>query len=197
MPSTLDTIPTGQDQVKKYTELIRGKVILTTGVSPGGLGAQFVDAVAAAQPALLILAGRSEINCQETAKSLAKDRAGVQTKILHLDLSSLAAVRRAADEVLSWTDVPVIDILVNNAGIMAAPFSLSVDGYESQFTSNHLGHFLFTNLIMPKLLAAPSPRVVSVSSSGHRFGGVRFSDVNFDVSYFFQLAYCMNSISNT
>lgn len=192
MSSTLNTIPTGQEQVEKYRDLIRGQVILTTGVSPGGLGAQFVNAVATARPALLILAGRSEINCQETAKSLARDHAGLQTKILHLDLSSLAAVRRAAEEVLTWTDVPVIDILVNNAGIMAVPFSLSVDGYESQFSSNHLGHFLFTNLIMPKLLAAPSPRVISVSSGGHRFGGIRFSDVNFDVSSITQLSNCMN-----
>lgn len=175
--------PTGQELVTKYSDAIRGKVILTTGVSPGGLGATFVEAVAAAQPALLILAGRNPSKCQKVADTCRIDYAGVQLKILELDLSSFSAVRKAAAEVLSWTDVPAIDILVNNAGIMAVPFSLSTDGYESQFASNHLGQFLFTNLIMPKLLAVPSPRIISVSSGGHRFGTVRFADVNFDASY--------------
>ncbi|KAJ2981506.1 hypothetical protein NQ176_g1980 [Zarea fungicola] len=153
--------PTGQELVTKYSDAIRGKVILTTGVSPGGLGATFVEAVAAAQPALLILAGRNPSKCQKVADTCRIDYAGVQLKILELDLSSFSAVRKAAAEVLSWTDVPAIDILVNNAGIMAVPFSLSTDGYESQFASNHLGQFLFTNLIMPKLLAVPSPRIIS------------------------------------
>jgi NAD(P)-dependent dehydrogenase (short-subunit alcohol dehydrogenase family) len=62
---------------------------------------------------------------------------------------------------------------------MAGPYRTTAEGIENQFGSNHIGHFLFTNLLMPKLLAAPSPRVVSVASDGHRFSGVRFDDVNF------------------
>lgn len=172
---------TGQELVANYSNIIRGKVILTTGVSPGGLGAHFLYLVSQAQPALLILAGRNVAKCQETGDAINKDYPSVKIKILQLDLSSLSAVRAAAEELLGWVDVPTIDVLVNNAGIMAVPYTLTSDGFESQFGSNHLGHFLFTNLVMPKILAAPSPRVVSISSGGHRFGGVRFADVNFDV----------------
>lgn len=172
---------TGQELVTRYHGEIQGKVVLTTGVSPGGLGAHFLQTIAESQPALLILAGRDALKTQATADEITEKYPKQKFKLLHLDLSSLAAVRVAAQEVLTWSDVPSVDILVNNAGIMAVPFSLSVDGYEIQFASNHLGHFLFTNLIMPKILAAPTPRVVTVSSGGHRFGAVRFADLNFDV----------------
>lgn len=179
--ATKNTETTGQELVAKYSSQIHGKVVLATGVSPGGLGAHFLQAIAAGKPKLIILAGRDAQKCRVTADSIIAEYPGIKTKILALDLSSLANVRAAAQEVLTWLDVPFIDILVNNAGIMATPFSLSTDGYESQFASNHLGHFLFTNLIMPKILASLTPRVVTVSSGGHRYGGVRFSDINFDV----------------
>ncbi|GAB1317799.1 Short-chain dehydrogenase [Madurella fahalii] len=170
---------TGSELVRELADNIKGKVILTTGVSPGGLGARFVEAVALAHPALLILAGRNIAKVQQTADALAEAHPGVKTRVLRLDLGSLAAVREAAAEVNSWDDVPAIDVLVNNAGIMAVEYSLTPDGFESQFGTNHLGHFLFTNLIMGKVLAAPKPRVVSVSSSGHRFSPVRFDDLDF------------------
>lgn len=173
----------GSDLVRELAETIKGKVILTTGVSPGGLGAHFVNAVASAEPGLLILAGRNAVKVQQTADSLAKAHPGVKTRTLRLDLASLAAVREAAAEVNSWDDVPAIDVLVNNAAIMAVGYSVTRDGFESQFGTNHLGHFLFTNLIMGKILAAPRPRVVSVSSSGHRFGPVRFGDFDFHVRH--------------
>lgn len=172
---------TGQELVANYSNIIKGKVILTTGVSPGGLGAHFLHVVSQAEPALLILAGRDVVKCQETGDAINKDYPSVKVKILQLNLSSFSAVRTAAEKLLDWADVPAIDVVVNNAGIMAVPYTLTGDGYESQFASNHLGHFLFTNLIMPKILAAPSPRVISISSAGHRFGGVRFADINFDV----------------
>ncbi|KAG7289176.1 hypothetical protein NEMBOFW57_005539 [Staphylotrichum longicolle] len=152
---------TGSELVQELADNIRGKVILTTGVSPGGLGAHFVEAVAAANPSLLILAGRNPTKVQQTADAVAKSHPGVKTRILQLDLGSLAAVRKAAAEVNSWDDVPAIDVLVNNAAIMAVDFALSPDGFESHFATNHLGHFLFTNLIMGKVLAAKKPRVVS------------------------------------
>ncbi|KAL3963117.1 hypothetical protein ACCO45_000121 [Purpureocillium lilacinum] len=63
---------------------------------------------------------------------------------------------------------------------MATPYVLSPDGYESQFAVNHLAHFLFVNLVMDKLLASPSPRVVSATSKGHRFSPIRWGDINFD-----------------
>ncbi|KAL1644889.1 hypothetical protein SLS61_008570 [Didymella pomorum] len=160
---------------------IKGKVVLTTGVTQGGLGATFVEAIAQYKPRLLILAGRSpqKVSATEQKIKSSPESADVATRFLSLDLSSQASVRAAADTVLGWADVEHIDVLVNSAGIMAGPFKTTQEGIENQFGSNHVGHFLLTNLLLPKILSAPQPRVVSVASDGHRFGGVRFDDVNF------------------
>ncbi|KAF2122496.1 hypothetical protein BDV96DRAFT_482071 [Lophiotrema nucula] len=158
---------------------IGGKVVLTTGVSPGGLGAHFVETIAKHKPKLLILAGRSSSKIQATADKIASIAPEVGTKLLVLDLASQAQIRSAAQEVLSYAE-PAIDVLVNNAGIMAGPYRTTVEGIELQFGSNHIGHYLFTNLIMPKLLASPAPRIVNVSSTGYYLGPVRFEDWNFE-----------------
>lgn len=173
---------TGSELVTEFAAQIKGKVILTTGVSPKSLGAQFVQLIAEAEPALLILTGRNTTKSQQTAEVVAKAHPNVKTRVLKLDLGSLASVREGAAEVNSWDDVPHIDVLVNNAGIMAVPFALTADGYESQYATNHLGHFLFTNLIIDKLLKSSEPRLVSVSSDAHRFSPVRFDDNDFHVS---------------
>ncbi|KAK4040000.1 hypothetical protein C8A01DRAFT_35965 [Parachaetomium inaequale] len=170
---------TGSELVRDLATAIKDKVILTTGVSPGGLGAEFVTALAAANPSLLILAGRNTTKVQQTADAIAQAHPGVKTRLLRLDLTSLSAVREAAAEVNAWDDVPAIDVLVNNAGIMAVEHAVTEDGFESQFAVNHLAHFLFTNLIMGKVLAAAKPRVVNVSSDGHRMSGIRFGDLDF------------------
>ncbi|EPQ53757.1 short-chain dehydrogenase [Gloeophyllum trabeum ATCC 11539] len=156
---------------------ITGKVILVTGVTPGGLGAHFVEVSAAHKPKLLILAGRDPSKLAESTKAIESAHPDVKTRALELDLSSQAKVRKAAEEVLSWSEP--IDLLVNNAAIMAAPYQKTVDGLESQFGTNHIGHFLFTNLIMPKILQSKSPRIVNVSSSGHRLSAIRWDDLDF------------------
>ncbi|CAM1510496.1 Fc.00g008310.m01.CDS01 [Cosmosporella sp. VM-42] len=159
-----------------YASIIKGKTILTTGVTPGGLGAVFVEAIAASNPALLILAGRTACKVQATADAITSKYPDVRTRMLILDLSSMKQVREAAKEVKSWADVPRIDVLVNNAAVMAIDYKATVEGFETQFATGHLGHFLFTNLIIDKLLASGSPRVVSVSSDGHRLSAIRWAD---------------------
>ncbi|KAK1750433.1 short-chain dehydrogenase TIC 32 [Echria macrotheca] len=159
---------------------IKDKVILITGPSPGSIGAAFAEAVAAGQPALIILATRNPSKVEPVSQSIASAHPSVKVRTLELDLGSLEKVRRATDDVNSWADVPVIDVVVNNAGIMAVPFELSPEGVESQFATNHLGHFLFVNLIMAKILAARAPRVVIVASDAHRLQSIRFGGVNFD-----------------
>ncbi|KAF8891623.1 hypothetical protein CPB84DRAFT_1683245 [Gymnopilus junonius] len=180
MSPPYDTNTTADELVKDYASLIKGKVILTTGVSPGSLGAAFVEYIAKAQPSLIILAGRDSNKTEKTASAITSSNPNVKTRLLKVDLASLQSVRDAAAEVNSWSDVPVIDVLVNSAGIMAVDYALTVDGFERQFASNHLGHFLLTNLIIDKILASKTPRIVSVTSSGHRFSPFRFADYNFD-----------------
>ena len=161
---------------------IADKVILVTGASPKGLGALFAVNAAKAQPKLIILAGRNRTKIQATADAITKANPKVQTRVLQLDLESLKQVREAANTVNSWDDLSHIDVLVNNAGIMACDYAKTEDGLERQFATNHIGPFLFTNLIMNKILASDSPRVVIVSSDGHRLSAIRFADIGFSVS---------------
>ena len=170
---------TAEEVAADCKDIIKGKVILTTGVTPGSIGATFVQAIAKHSPKLLILAGRDTSKCEDTAKSVVSTSPDVSTRILELDLGSLRQIREAAAEVNSYTDH--IDVLCNNAGVMASPYSLTKDGLETQFGVNHIGHVLFTNLVMTKLLAAPDgARVINVSSDGHRLGPVRFDDWRWD-----------------
>ncbi|KAJ5019229.1 hypothetical protein K4K57_001336 [Colletotrichum sp. SAR 10_99] len=180
MTPTYDNTTRASELVPIYAPHITGKTILITGVSPGSLGEEFVKQVAVAKPSTFILAGRSPSKAQPLIDFLASSHPDITIKPLTLDLTSLAQVREAASLVNSWPDVPHIDLLVNNAGIMAGPYVLTLDGFESQFQTNYLSHFLLTNLLMPKILASPDPRVVNISSGAHRLGHIRWTDHAFD-----------------
>ncbi|KAJ5480158.1 hypothetical protein N7530_005667 [Penicillium desertorum] len=186
---------TATQLVNDYADLIKDQVVLATGISPGSLGGYFVQAIAKAGPSCLILAARNPDKAQQTANEVSAAQPNVKTSILQLDLGLFKNIRQAAAEVNSWDDVPVIDVLVNNAGIMAPEYKVTDDGFESQLVTNHLGPFLFTNLIMKKILASKSPRVVMVSSDGHRLNPFRFDDYNFD-SYNKWYAYGQSKTAN-
>ncbi|TVY89709.1 putative oxidoreductase [Lachnellula willkommii] len=164
-----------------FAELIRGKTILVTGVNRGGIGFTTAEAFASQSPAHIIVAGRSESKLQESISALHSEFPSVDYRPLKVDLSSQKSVRAAAAEVLSWSDVPSIDIIVNSAGIMHLPErTLSEDGIEMHFATNHIGHFLLTCLLVPKLLQAKGARVVNVSSASLMLAqGIRWSDINF------------------
>lgn len=125
------------------------------------------------------LAGRDLKKTKDVADSIATNIADASlVHTLELDLSSLSSVRKAASNFLS-IGIP-LHVLLNNAGCMAIEDkTISVDGFEMQFATNHLGHFLFTNLLIPALLKAAPSRVVSVSSMAHFRSGILFDDPNF------------------
>jgi NAD(P)-dependent dehydrogenase (short-subunit alcohol dehydrogenase family) len=155
-------------------------IVLITGCSPKGLGAECARAISLYSPELLILAGRSSPTLQATVEVLEEVSPGVRFQTLELDLADQASIRNAAAKVNSM--VQAIDVLINNAGIMATAFSKTIDGIESQFGTNHIGHFLFTNLIIDRLFAAKNGgRIINVTSSAYIVSGVRFDDVNFEV----------------
>jgi NAD(P)-dependent dehydrogenase (short-subunit alcohol dehydrogenase family) len=172
--------------VKAFPESVRGKIILITGANSLGIGGTTAVALASQNPKLLILTGRSEAKVQEVIESVKAVNPHVEARFLQLDLSSQISVRKAAAEVMSYEEP--IDIVINNAGVMALPErQISPDGLEIQFATNHIGHFLFVNLISAKLIEAAkrnptgATRVVNVSSFGHMFGPIRFSDYNFNI----------------
>jgi NAD(P)-dependent dehydrogenase (short-subunit alcohol dehydrogenase family) len=99
-------------------------------------------------------------------------------EVEELELASLASIRDFASRFL--TQHSRLDILVNNAGVMACPFARTADGFETQFGTNHVGHFLMTCLLVPALREAAPSRVVSVSSRGHHLSPVDFADPNFE-----------------
>jgi len=157
--------------------------VLITGVTQGGLGAEVALAISRSLPKLLILAGRDLAKAQATETAIKSVTPGASIRLLKLDLSSQKQIRQAADEVNGYQES--IDRLINNAAIMATSHATTEDGIESQFGTNHIGHFLFTNLIMPKIFAAgQGARIVNVSSAGHRRSPVRFDDYNFGVGSF-------------
>jgi NAD(P)-dependent dehydrogenase (short-subunit alcohol dehydrogenase family) len=140
----------------------------------------FASVISKYAPASIILATRDIAKAKTTANEITSVAPTVRTLMVELDLGSLEQVKTAADKINSLDEN--IDVIVNNAGIMAPPFSKTVDGIESQFATNHIGHFLLTNLLLPKILARNVPvRVVNVTSGGFRFGPPRFEDWNFDV----------------
>lgn len=172
-----------------FPQSIKGRTILITGVNKQGIGFATAVAFASQSPARLIVAGRSAAKVKECVESLQSDYPAVGVRQLLVDLSSQASVRKAADEVLGWDDVPTIDFIINNAGIMRhgetynGDIPVTEDGLEDQFGTNHIGHFLLTTLIMPKVLAAAknaspgSVRVINLSSSGTYVSPFRASDI--------------------
>ena len=143
---------------------LTGRRALVTGVT-SGIGEQTALELAR-HGAEVVLAARSGAKLDATE---AKIMAAVPAALLHraiVDLADLSSVRRAADVVAG---VGPLDILVNNAGVMATPYSRTVDGFELQLATNHLGPFLLTGLLLPQLIASEHGRVVTVASQAHRY----------------------------
>ncbi|GAM43874.1 hypothetical protein TCE0_060r19042 [Talaromyces pinophilus] len=178
----------GLEVAQAFAEKIRGKTIVITGVNRNGIGYAAAESFASQDPAHLIITGRTMSKLQESIDTMKAKYPNVDYRALHIDLSSQQAVRTAAAELMSWSDIPTIDILVNSAGIALLPErTLSVDGHEMVFATNHIGHFLFANLIMPKLIKAAenspkgSTRIINVSAgSPTMVRQLRWSDMNFE-----------------
>jgi NAD(P)-dependent dehydrogenase (short-subunit alcohol dehydrogenase family) len=113
----------------------------------------------------VIVAARNPEKAAQAAETLTQ-KGGRAPTVLELDLADLASVQRAADEVSEKYDG--LNLLINNAGVMAPPYRETVDGFELQLGTNHLGHFALTGRLLPLLLKTPSSRVVTVSSFMHR-----------------------------
>jgi NAD(P)-dependent dehydrogenase (short-subunit alcohol dehydrogenase family) len=157
---------------------LHGRHVVITGASTG-LGEETTRAIAA-HGASVTMAVRDLARGEAAADRVRATVPNASLTVRELDLASLDSVRRFAAAQLAAT--PAIDVLINNAGVMACPFDRTADGFEMQFGTNHLGHFLLGVSLAPALVAAGRARLVSLSSRGHAFADVDLDDPNFDHS---------------
>jgi len=181
-----------------------GRVAVITGAT-SGLGLQAAR-VLAQHGATVVLAGRDlaklataagQVRAAGTGQAASTGQAAdtadtVQTA--QFDLASLDSVREAAAELTAR--FPRLDLLINNGGVMYPPYSLTKDGFELQFGTNHLGHFALTGLLLPVLLAQPGSRVVTVASNAHRTGRMNFADLQSARHYSRYTAYGRSKLAN-
>src|SRR3981189_2634792 len=164
------------DEVLRGIDL-SGKRVLVTGVS-AGLGVETARALAA-HGAEVIGAARNLSKAQDATEPVRAQAArGGSIRLVQLDLASLDNVRRCADGLLA-AGKP-FDMIIANGGIMGGPQGTTIDGFETQFGTNHLGHFVLVNRIVS--LLRPGSRLVNLSSAGHRYADVDLEDPNFERS---------------
>ena len=165
--STTDEVLEGVD--------LSGKRVLVTGVS-AGLGVETARALAA-HGAEVVGAARDLVKAEAATKRVRAEAASRGAlELIELDLASLASVRACADGLIA--DGRMFDLVIANAGVMACPFRKTADGFETQFGTNHLGHFVLVNRIAS--LMKPGSRLVNLSSAGHRYSDVDLDDPNFE-----------------
>ncbi|OCK79483.1 oxidoreductase-like protein [Lepidopterella palustris CBS 459.81] len=148
---------------------LSGKVILVTGGNTG-LGLETIIQLSSHNPARIFLAARTASKATSAISTIHNLVPDAPIEFLPLDLTSFASIRSAAETFTHSSSR--LDILINNAGVMATPYSLTEEGYEIQFGTNHMGHALLTKLLMPTLLkTAEEPnsdvRIINISSVGH------------------------------
>jgi len=153
---------------------LTGKNVIVTGAN-SGIGKETARLLAK-NGARVIVACRNENSAQEAISDIKKLHPEANLTFLPLDLSSLASVKDFVDR---FNDLRIpLHILINNAGVMAIPeYTATEDGYETQFATNHLGHFYLTRLLQHQLEAGSPSRVVNVSSEAHRMCKIDFNDL--------------------
>ena len=166
--STTDEVLSGVD--------LHGKRILVTGVS-AGIGVETARSLAA-RGAQVVGTARDLKKAETSTAQIRKDAAanGGQFELVQLDLANLKSVRACADELKAKGEP--FDLVIANAGVMATPFGRTADGFETQFGTNHLGHFVLVNRVAP--LMRTGSRLINLSSAGHRYSNVDLDDPNFE-----------------
>ena len=172
-------------------DLAGSRILITGGNS--GIGKEAAR-VLAQKGASVVIACRDMGKGEAAADDIRRTAADADLELLQLDLADLISVEAAADDYAARFDS--LDVLINNAGVMALPFRATADGFEMQFGTNHLGHFALTGRLLPHLLAADEPRVVTVSSGAHKVGRMDFDNLDASRGYAKWRAYTMSKLAN-
>jgi NAD(P)-dependent dehydrogenase (short-subunit alcohol dehydrogenase family) len=170
----------------------RGKTVIITGAN-SGIGFEATRALAG-RGAQVVMACRSLEKGELAVNQIRSENPMAQVELSHLDLADLASVRDFSARFLETGDR--LDILINNAGVMAIPYGKTADGFEMQFGTNHLGHFVLTASLVEALKRTPGSRVVTVSSYAHYLGRINFDDLNSEKFYQKWLAYGQSKLAN-
>lgn len=174
------------------TSRLDGKTVIVSGCNTG-IGFQTVLNLSK-RGARVIMACRNMKLASKAAAEVRNKTMGCVV-VYQLDLSSLDSVRECAQEIIECERR--IDILINNAGVMFCPFMKTEDGLEMQIGTNHFGHFLFTNLLLEKMIASAPSRIINVSSIAHEFGSIDLNDINYDRRVYSRHgAYCQSKLAN-
>jgi NAD(P)-dependent dehydrogenase (short-subunit alcohol dehydrogenase family) len=169
-----------------------GKTFLVTGAN-SGLGFEAAKLLAS-RGASVLMAVRNLDKGRHAVEAICAEIPHARLELLSLDLADLASIGRFAEEVRASQSR--LHALVNNAGVMAITQRNTVDGFEMQFGTNHLGHFALTGLLLPLLLRTPGSRVVTMSSGIHIIGRINFEDLQSEKGYSDFRAYAQSKLAN-
>ncbi len=169
-----------------------GRTVLITGAN-SGLGLRSAEALATAG-AKVLLGCRNATKAAVALDAVKAVATGAPPEVVSIDLADLDSVKTAAEQVDGMVDR--LDVLMNNAGVMAIPLNRTAQGFEAQLGTNHLGHFALTGRLLPALLRADAPRVVTTSSHAHRVGKMHWDDLNWERGYKRWGAYGQSKLAN-
>jgi len=168
-----------------------GRIAIVTGANTG-LGYETALGLATTG-AKVILACRNRDKAKQAQAQILRQVPNAQLELIPLDLSLLASVREFAQQYRDRHSR--LDLLINNAGIMFPPYSVTEDGFESQFAVNYLSHFLLTSLLLDLMPDSPDSRIISLSSNAHKFGNINFNDLQSEQTYSAVSAYGQSKLA--
>ncbi|XP_052223733.1 retinol dehydrogenase 12-like [Dreissena polymorpha] len=181
-----------QGGVCRSTVKLHNRTVLITGANTG-IGRETARDLAI-RGARVILACRDMKRAQEAADDIKRSTGNLNVVVYKLDLASLESVRDCVKEVLQNEDR--LDILINNAGVVMMIYCKTKDGFEMQLGTNHLGHFLFTNLLLDLVKKSAPSRIINVSSRAHMNGRINLEDLNGEQTYRPFYAYAQSKLAN-
>ena len=169
---------TADDVADRFHDEIKGKTVLITGCGLASLGQLLTWTIARHDPKLIIICGRSDVRLRLLANNVRHRNPGLNIRHETFDLADLSQVRKAAERI---NDSDKVDVVICNAGIMLHPLRKTADGIESHLGVNSTSHFVFVNMLLPKMIENGGGRIVTTSSGAYLFNGLRWNDPNYEV----------------